>query len=381
MNWLAIKMLVGDKLKYFGLLAGMAFAAMMITQQASIFQGLKDQTGTFIRENSGVDLWVMDDQVKFSEDQLPMPETALQRIRSIEGVEWAAPMFKGWVRARLQDGTRMQVILIGLDDASLAGAPTEMVTGSVRDLRQDGAVLIDAKDASTKLRLEKAGLDMQLGDRMSVNDNELRVVGMYDAPPSFFWDPILYTTYSRALSISPQERNLMSFVLVKVKEGVSIREVQDRIHERTRFIARTGDEFEKITSAYILDKTGILVNFGMAIGLGLIIGMIVTGQTFFNFTIDNLRYFASLKAMGAGAGTLIRMVMTQVLVATVLAFGLGVGIASVAGYFIQKTDLAFNMPWQIPVFSGAAMLVVGGLAAAISLVKVLRLEAGVVFRG
>jgi putative ABC transport system permease protein len=242
-------------------------------------------------------------------------------------------------------------------------------------------VLIDAKDASTKLRLEKAGADMQLGDRMSVNDNELRVVGMYDSPASFFWDPILYTTYSRALSISPQERNLMSFVLVKVKDGVSIREVQDRIHERTRFVARTGSEFENLTSTYILAKTGILVNFGMAIGLGLVIGMIVTGQTFFNFTIDNLKYFASLKAMGAGAGTLIRMVLTQVLVATVLAFGLGVGVASVAGYFIQKTDLAFNMPWQIPVYCGAAMLGVGGLAAAISLIKVLRLEAGMVFRG
>ena len=81
MNWLAIKMLMGDRLKYFGLIAGIAFAAMMVTQQASIFTGFKSQTVTFIRQNPGVDLWVMDAQVRFSEDQVGMPETTVQRVR------------------------------------------------------------------------------------------------------------------------------------------------------------------------------------------------------------------------------------------------------------------------------------------------------------
>lgn len=380
MNLIAIKMLVGDKLKYFGLLAGMAFAAMMIAQQASIFVGLKNQTGTFIRENSAVDLWVMDDQVRFSEDQKPIPDTTLQRIRSIEGVEWAVPLFKGWLRARLADGTRMQVIVVGLDDATMIGAPPEMIDGKITDLRQDRAVIMDVKDAGTKLKLEKADVSMKVGDAISINDNEVTVVGTYKSAPSFFWDPILYTTYSRAVQIAPRERSLMSFVMLKVKPGVEIAEVQRRINTQTRFIARTGAEFEKLTSSYILEKTGILVNFGMAIGLGFIIGLIVTGQTFFNFTLDNLRYFASLKAMGTSAGTLIRMVLVQVTVACLIAFGLGIGIASVTGQFIKKTDLAFDMPWQVLAGTGGAMLAVAMLAACISLIKVLRLEAGVVFK-
>jgi putative ABC transport system permease protein len=380
MNLIAIKMLVGDKLKYFGLLAGMAFAAMMIAQQASIFVGLKNQTGTFIRENNAVDLWVMDDQVRFSEDQKPIPDTTLQRIRSIEGVEWAVPLFKGWLRARLADGTRMQVIVVGLDDATMIGAPPEMIDGKITDLRQDRAVIMDVKDAGTKLKLEKADVSMKVGDAISINDNEVTVVGTYKSAPSFFWDPILYTTYSRAVQIAPRERSLMSFVMLKVKPGVEIAEVQRRINTQTRFIARTGAEFEKLTSSYILEKTGILVNFGMAIGLGFIIGLIVTGQTFFNFTLDNLRYFASLKAMGTSAGTLIRMVLVQVTVACLIAFGLGIGIASVTGQFIKKTDLAFDMPWQVLAGTGGAMLAVAMLAACISLIKVLRLEAGVVFK-
>jgi putative ABC transport system permease protein len=380
MNFVAIKMLIGDRLKYFGLLAGMTFAAMMIAQQLSIFVGLKTQTGSFIRENAGVDLWVMDDQVRFSEDQKPIPDTALQRIRGIDGVDWAVPLFKGWLRARLADGTRMQVIIVGIDDATLIGGPSTMVDGHITDLRRENAVIMDVRDADSKLFLEKAGLPMKIGDRLSINDTEAVITGTYTSEPSFFWDPVLYTTYSKAVRMSPRERNLLSFVLVKVRPGVDVAQVQRQINETTRFTARTGEEFEQVTSDYILEKTGILVNFGMAVGLGFIIGLIVTGQTFFNFTLDNLRFFASLKAMGASAWMLIRMVITQVLVVSAISFGIGVGVASIAGAAIRSAGLAFLMPWQVLVFTGLAMLTVGLLAALFSLTKVLRLEPGIVFR-
>jgi putative ABC transport system permease protein len=381
-NLLAIKMLVGDKLKYFGLLAGMTFAAMMIAQQASIFVGLKSQTGTFIRDNSVVDLWVMDDQVRFSEDQKPIPDTTVQRIRSVDGVEWAIPMYKGWLRARLSDGTRMQVIVVGVDDATFVGAPSDkMVVGDITDLRRGRAVVMDIRDADTKLRLENEGRAIQIGERLSINDNEVEIVGAYRGSPSFFWDPVLYTTYTHALSIAPRERHLTSFVLVKVKDGADVAAVQRRINEQTRFVARTGPEFERITSDYILEKTGILVNFGMAVGLGFVIGLIVTGQTFFNFTLDNLRHFASLRAMGVSSLTLVRMVLVQVLTVGVLAVGLGLGIASIAGHFIAKTDLAFLMPWEVLAATATAMLLVGAVAALISLAKVLRLEPAIVFKG
>jgi putative ABC transport system permease protein len=380
MNTVALKMLTGDRLKYFGLLAGMAFAAMMIAQQASIFVGLKAQTGNFIRDNAIVDLWVMDDQVRFSEDQKPIPETAVQRIRSIDGVEWAVPMYKGWLRARLADGTRMQVIVVGLDDSTLIAGPSTMTEGELTDLRRDGAILVDERDLATKLKLERADTNMKVGDRMSINDVEVTVAGTYRGSPSFFWDPVVYTTYTRALRLAPPERNLTSFVLVKVKPGYDVAAVQAMIEDTTRFIARTPRQFEDMTSGYILEKTGILVNFGMAVGLGFVIGMIVTGQTFFNFTLDNLRYFASLKAMGTTSATLVRMVLVQVISVTILSYGIGVGVAALAGHFIRQTDLAFLMPWEVLAATFVAMMSVAILAALISLVKVLRLEPGVVFK-
>ena len=376
----ALKMLTGDRLKYFGLIAGMAFAAMMIAQQASIFVGLKSQTGTFIRDNSIVDLWVMDDQVRFSEDQKPIPETTVQRIRGIDGVKWAVPMYKGSLRARLADGTRMQAIIIGIDDATLIGGPQNMTHGALTDLRRDSAIIIDERDMKSKLMLERIKEPMRVGDHISLNDTDTVVVGTFKGNPSFFWDPIIYTTYTRALRLAPPERNLTSFVLVKVKPGVDPTFVQQQIESQTRYIARTPKQFEDMTSKYILEKTGILINFGMAIALGFVIGMIVTGQTFFNFTLDNLRYFASLKAMGTSSFMLIRMVLFQVTFVTFLSYGIGIGVAAIAGYFIRKTDLAFLMPWQVLVYTLVAMLIVGFASGILSLVKVLRLEPGVVFK-
>ncbi len=382
MNSVAIKMLTGDRLKYFGLIAGMSFAAMMIAQQASIFAGLTAQTGTFIKALPYVDLWVMDDQVRFSEDQQPMPETALARVRGVEGVEWAVPMFKSWLPTRLPDGSKMNVIVIGLDEATLVGGPPRMVQGELEDLRRDGAILIHHKEAGSKLKMERAGgRALAVGDRLSVNDQDAVVVGTFDSEPSFFWDPVAYTTYTRALRFAPRMRNLLSFVLVKVKPGVDIAEVQRRIEAVTPFKARTREAFQEMTAGFILQKTGILVNFGIAIGLGFVIGMLVTGQTFFNFTLDNLKHFAALKAMGASAWTLIRMVMIQVLLAAGLSFGIGIGIAALIGQYIQRTDLAFLMLWQVPVFTGASIVLIGMAAGALSLVKVLRLEPGVVFKG
>lgn len=375
-------MLMGDRLKYFGLLAGMSFAAMMIAQQASIFVGLISQTGSFIRGLPYVDLWVMDEQVRFSEDQQPLPDTALPRVRGIEGVEWASPMFKGWLPARLPDGTRLNAIVVGIDDATLIGGPLAMHEGTLEDLRRDDAILIHHKEAGTKLKLEKSGgRSLRVGDRISLNDHDAFVAATFDSDPSFFWDPVIYTTFSRAVQFSPPQRNLMHYVLVKLKTGADLEAVRAHIERATPYKALTQVEFISLTRDFIAEKTGILINFGIAIGLGFFVGMLVTGQIFFNFTLDNLRYFAAIKAMGASSWMLIRMVMLQVLVAATLSLGIGLGVAALMGLQLKETDLAFLMPWQVPALTAGSLLFISVLAGGLSLVRVLRLESGVVFKG
>ncbi|MEA2707489.1 MAG: putative transport system permease protein [Phycisphaerales bacterium] len=380
MNLIALKMLVGDRLKYISLVAGIAFAALLVTQQSSIFTGFARQMSAWIRDTNVADLWVMDEQVEFVDDFKPMAETKLQRIRSVDGVQWAVPLYKNYLRTRLPDGTAVQTRVVGLDDATLTGAP-EIVEGRVEDLRRDRAVMINIRHASTLLALKRDGnKPLKIGDRISINDNEAIVVGFYRATREFFWDPVIYTTYTKALNWAPRERKQLGFILVKAQENQDLTQLAERIKSQTGLVAYTGDQFANKTMTDLLSRTGILINFGITIALGFVIGVLVAGQTFFNFVLDNLRHFAALKAMGLRNLAIIRMVLLQLLTVGLIGYGIGLGGAVITGAIFSRVGLAFEMPWQIPVLGAVAILGCCLGAGIISLVRVMRMEPGIVFR-
>src|SRR5580700_6378546 len=276
MNFLAMKMLVGDRLKYISLVAGLGFAALLVTQQASIFCGYALRTGSWIHDERCCDLWVMNDQADFTEANKPILDTDLDRVRGISGVLWAVPMYRGYLKSRLPDGTQLSVRVIGLDDATLTGAPARMVKGKTEDLRQDRAVFVNVDQLDTLLRLKRSSPPraLRVGDTIDINDHEAVVAGTYRATPEFFWDPVIYTTFTRALAMAPSERRTTSYVLVKIRPGAEIANVQRQIDQLPGLKAITPDQFASMTMDYVLEKTGILVNFGMTIGLGFLIGVL-----------------------------------------------------------------------------------------------------------
>jgi putative ABC transport system permease protein len=378
----ALQMLVGDRMKYIALVAGVAFAALLVTQQASIFWGYSRATGAWIRDTGQGDLWVVDPQAKFADDIKPMQDTVLTRVRGVEGVEWAVPIYKGYLKLRLPDGTLAQSRVVGLDDATLMGAPPVMVEGKLDDLRKDRAVFINEKDLTGELAMpNKPGAKLKVGDRVSINDHEVEVAGIFRSTPEFFWEPVVYTTYTRALTIAPRERKLMNYVKVKVAAGRDVAQVQAAIREATGMAAMTESEFTTKTILYIIDKTGILVNFGITIALGFVIGVLVAGQTFYTFILDNVRHFGALKAMGAGNWRLLGMMLMQVLLVGLIGYGLGAGVASATGIMLTGIGLNFTMAWQIPVFGGLAVVGCCLVAGLLGMVKVVRLEPAVVFKG
>jgi putative ABC transport system permease protein len=382
MNLIALKMLTGDKLKYISLVAGLAFAALLIVQQASIFTGFALRMGAWIRDTSVGDLWVMDDQMNFADDYKPVLEDRLQRIRGIDGVQWAVPMYKAHLPVQLSDGSTIECRIIGLDDASLAGGPTAMVQGKLIDLRQDRGIFINVDQAASSLKAARSdNRALKVGDRVAINDNEAIVVGTYKATREFFWDPVIYTTYSRALFWAPRTRKLLTYVLVKARPDADLVQLASRIRRTTGLAAYSNDELDRKTTLDLLGRTGILINFGITIALGFVIGVLISGQTFYMFVLDNLKYFAALKAMGVSNFVICRMVFLQSTVAGLIGYGIGLGCACVSGMLFSKIGLAFQMPWQIPVGSMVAILFCCFLAAGLSLISVLRLEPAVVFKG
>lgn len=371
-------MLVGDRAKYLGILTGLTFASLLITQQLGIFVGLMTRTYGAITDLSLPDIWVMDPKVQYVDDTKPMQETQLYRVRGVQGVAWAVPLYKGQLRAKLADGTFQACVVIGIDDASLIGGPPEMIEGDVADLRRTDGIIVDAVGAETKLRQPDGPL--RVGGVLELNDHRAVVIGICRTTRTFQSLPVLYTTYRRATTFAPQERLLLSFVLVKAKPGEIVSEVCRRITSATGLAAYSGQEFKDLTLSYFLRNTGIPINFGIAVFLGFLVGTIIAGQTFYNFTHDNIRYFGTLKAMGAANSDIVRMILIQAFAVGAIGYGLGVGAASFIGFILRGTELSFKLPWQLLVVSAVSILLICAISALLSIRRVLRLEPAVVFR-
>jgi putative ABC transport system permease protein len=383
MRHISLKMLMGDRAKYVSIILGLTFASLLITQQTGIFLGIMARTFSAMSDLEVADIWVMDPMVQYLDDIYGMQDTQLYRVKGVDGVEWAVPFYKGQLRARLKDGRFQSLVVMGIDDATLIGGPPRMLEGDVTDLRRTDAIIVDSIGAATRLtqREPDGERPLRIGDIVEINDNRALVVGFCQVTRPFSTMPIVYMTYTQALQYAPQERKMLPFILVKAKDGVDHREVADRIHAVTGLGAYTKGDFKRLTVVYYLKNTAIPINFGTSASLGFLVGTAVAGQTFYNFTLDNLKYFATFKAMGATNGVLLRMILLQALFVGGTGFGLGAGIASLIGFMLRKGEFAFWLPWQLLLLSAAAVSLICLGAAAISIRKVIRLEAGVVFKG
>jgi putative ABC transport system permease protein len=438
MSWIALKMLTGDKAKFFGIVMGLTFASLLIYQQGSIFWGLMLRTAGQVTDITGADLWVMDANVRFVDDVKPMIENNLYRVRGVEGVKWAVPLYKGNARAKLnsiqktaKDATGRikqgeihkvieQVVLLGVDDYSKVGAPSpeKILAGSLDALRKPEAVVVDftrlpklypGEDwslvATNRLPLAKlkpeqqkryldaygrvpvdaegrvAFYDLFLGRDFEMNDHRAQIVGVCEATRTFQSNAVVYTTYSRAKNFIPQERKVLSYILAKTDSDHSPSQVAKTILDQTGLKARTSEQFKADTIDYYLKYTGIPINFGITAMLGFIVGTAIAGQTFYNFTLENLRQFGALKAMGATNLRIVGMILLQAAVVGLLGYGIGCGLGALFGVVTTGGELAFHThPITLPIV-GVAIVFICILSSILCIRRVMVLEPAIVFRG
>jgi putative ABC transport system permease protein len=382
MSWIALKMLTGDTFKYLFMIFAIAFATLLMAQQASIFWGLMGNTTSQIKDTEGADIWVMDENVRFIDDIKPLSENELYRVRGVPGVKWAVRFYKGQARARFEDGNFQQFLLLGVDDATLVGAPRpeKMIVGTLGDLRIPDACIMD----EAGYRYLWPGEPFEIGRTLEMNDHRAVIVGICKASPTFQTFPIVYTTYSQATRYVPRERKVLSFVLAQGEDNVPTEEVCRRIHEQTGLAALTSDEFIKKTILYYLQRTGIAINFGITVSLGFFVGAAVSGLVFFLFTLENLKQFGALKAMGVSNLRIVGMILLQGGIAGLIGYGIGVGGAAsfglLLGAVVKTVPPAFNMHPYILVGSGVAVLLIVVISSLFSIRRVMVVEPAIVFR-
>jgi putative ABC transport system permease protein len=156
--------------------------------------------------------------------------------------------------------------------------------------------------------------------------------------------------------------------------------VCNRIEQTTGLAARTRDEFKWMTMRYFMKYTGIPINIGIGMVMSFIVGTAIAGQTFYSFTLDNLRHFGALKAMGASNRRLLLMIMLQAVIVGLIGYGTGVGAAALIGRLFRNTEMAFLLLWQALVITGATVVIICVLASILSVRKVMRLEPAIVFK-
>jgi putative ABC transport system permease protein len=174
----------------------------------------------------------------------------------------------------------------------------------------------------------------------------------------------------------------MSFILAEPKPGVPLEAACKQIQEQTGLKALTRKKFIDTTIEYYLKRTGIPMNFGITVLLGVIVGTAISGQTFYLFTVENLKQFGALKAMGTSNLRIVKMVLFQAVQVGFIGYCLGVGGAAGFGYLTRfNAKLAFYMPWEVLVITGVIVVLIVILASLLCVWKVIKVEPAIVFKG
>lgn len=381
---LALRMLLGDRAKYIMLVGGLTFSALLMTQQNGVFQGLLSWTTSHMR-NMRASIWVVDSRVEQVNETKALRDTDVNRVRSVDGVDFAMPLFQGVLKARAADGSEKLIQMIGIHSGTLFGRPAKVIDGEIEQLRIANTVVIDelAAERLGKAK-DKAGAPrpLRVGDTFEINDREARVVGICRTERHFFGYPYVFSSYDQALQFAPRQRKMLSMILAEPKPGLTPAEVARAIHAETGLAAYTVPEFERSTIAWIWRNTGIPASFMTTIILGFIVGVAIAGQTFYSFVLENLRNLGALKAMGASNGLLSAMLLFQALTVGLIGYGMGLGLTAAFGFAVADNGQPPFLLQPVAILrTGVAILIISSLAALLGIRKVARLEPAIVFRG
>jgi len=372
---IAFRLLVNDRAKFAALLVGITFAVFLMIEMTSLFSGILSRSSATVI-NIGASIWVMDPAVQTVANSIPLPDYVLDEVRSIPGVKYAVPLYSGAALLKLRDGTYQSASVLGLDDTSLFGRPM-LVAGNIQDIFAENAFIAVKDSEFYKLQNPKIGTEFELNDHRGV------IVGIAEVASSgLFGTPTLYTTYSRALQYIPNTRFTISYLLVEPKTAGDVASIKRQV-ANSGYLALTKDEFiEKIANFYKY-QTGIGTNMLLMTLISFVIGLSISGQTFYTFILENLDKFGALKAIGAKGRELISMILFQATFVALTGYGIGVGLCSLLIWIarLYLPDYAAIITYVNLFLAFAMVTVIAAISSYVGVRKVLTIEPFDIFRG
>jgi putative ABC transport system permease protein len=372
---IAFKLLVNDKAKFAALLVGITFAVFLIVMMTSMFAGILYRSSSTV-VNIGAKMWVMDPAVNTPASSVPMPDYVLDAVRSINGVKYAVPLYSGGALVKLRSGVYQAVTVLGLDDASLFGRPG-LLQGNIENIYAENGFIVVKDTEFPKLGNPRIGTEFEL------NDHRVVVVGIAQVTVGgLFGIPTLYTTYNRAIRYIPNPRYTVSYILVEPKSSAAVPYIKQQV-KALGYEAFTKDEFIRKISGFYKYQTGLGINVLLMTVISFIVGLSISGQTFYTFILENLHKFGALKAIGARGGMLVSMILFQATFTALTGYGLGVGLASfiIAMAKLRLPSYAAKITYGNLALAFVMVLVIAGISSYIGVRKVLKIEPFDIFRG
>jgi len=372
---IGFKLLVNDKPKFSALLIGITFAVFLMMQMTAMFAGILNRAYATVT-NIPAAMWIMDPAVNTASSAIPLPDYLLDATRSMDGVSYAVPLYMGGAMVKLNSGTYQSVSVVGLDDSSLFGRP-EMEQGNIQDIYADNAFIVVNDAEFGKLENPKIGTSFEL------NDHRGTIVGIARvASNGLNGVPTVYTTYSRAIEYIPSMRFTMSYVLVQPKSDAAVAGIKQQVAQ-LGYVAFTKDEFNTRITDFYTYKTGIGTNILLMTVISFIVGLSISGQTFYTFILENLEKFGALKAIGAKGRELVYMILFMATFTALTGYGLGVGLVTLM-ISITRSWLpnyaAMITFWNLGLALGMVILI-AGISSYVGVRKVLKIEPFDIFRG
>jgi len=374
--FLAYRLLVSDRGKYSALLVGTTFSVFLIVQMTSSFAGILTKASATVI-NVGASMWVMDPAATRTVfGSIPMPDYVLDAVRSINGVKYAVPLYVGSALLKLQDGTYQSATVIGLDDSSLVGRP-ELLQGSMDNIFAENGFIAVKDEEFPKLGNPKIGTEFELNDHRGV------IVGIAKvATGALYGAPTLYTTYYRAIQYIPSTRFTVSYILVEPKSKSDIPYIKQQVAE-LGYLAMTNREFRDGISSYLKYKTSIGTNTLLMTVISFLVGLSISGQTFYTFIIENLEHFGALKAMGAKGRELVYVILFQAGFTALVGYGLGIGLATVliTAAKLRLPEYSSRVTYTNLGLAFVLVLIIASASGYAGVRRVLRIEPFDIFRG
>lgn len=371
---LARRNLFHDRVRFLVTLTGIVFSVVLSAIQLGLFVGFNRATSDVIA-HSQADIWVMSRGVTYLESAIGFSEQRRYQVLGVPGVAAAQAHIVAFGPWSKPGGGHENVMIVGTDTPREMGAPWNITAGRLEDLDQPDAVIVD------ELYLGKLGVH-GVGDEGEINGTRARVAGLTRGIRTFTTAPAIFTTIERARTFMRADPEHTLYILVRVKPGANVGVVAAAIEQRLPdAVALPTPAFLQKTQDYWMFGTGAGVTVLIAAALGLLVGLVIVAQTIYAATVDHIREYGTLKAMGASNAYLYKVIVQQAVVSAVLGFFVAMAVALPVSHLSQQGTTAILLPWPLVGALFALTVTMCVAASIISINKVMRLEPAMVFKG